>query len=105
MLDGLFQKISPPPQGGNLTNRVIQKTHARALVAAAPAEAGSIGRTVPVVWKEETVVFVRDSVRVECTALGTAGGQNKVAEAVQDEAKTTTLPVSKSFVRGFALIR
>ena len=45
-----------------------------------------------VVWKEETVVFVRDRVRVERTALGIAGGQNKVVEAVQDEASPTTLP-------------
>jgi hypothetical protein len=39
------------------------------LAVVAPAEAGSIGSTVPVVWKEETVVFVRDRVRVERTAL------------------------------------
>jgi hypothetical protein len=31
---------------------------------------------VSVVWKEETVVFVRDRVRVERTALRIAGGQN-----------------------------
>jgi hypothetical protein len=42
---------------------------------------------VSVVWKEETVVFVRDRVRVERTALGIVGGQNKVVEAVQDEAR------------------
>jgi hypothetical protein len=46
---------------------------------------------VSVVWKEETAVFVRDRVRVERTALGIAGGQNKVVEAVQDEASPTTL--------------
>ena len=38
------------------------------------------------------MVFVRDRVRVECTALGIAGGQSKVVEAVQDEASPTTLP-------------
>ena len=52
----------------------------------APAEAGSIGSTVPAVWKEETVVFVRDRVRVERTSLEIAGGQIEVVEAVQDEA-------------------
>jgi hypothetical protein len=46
---------------------------------------------VPVVWKEDTVVFVRDRVWVERTALGIAGGQNKVVEAVQDEASPTAL--------------
>ena len=45
-----------------------------------------------VVWKEEIAVFVRDRARVERTALGIAGGQNKVVEAVQDEASPTTLP-------------
>jgi len=35
---------------------------------------------------------VRDRVRVERTALGIVGGQNKVVEAVQDEASSTTLP-------------
>ena len=35
---------------------------------------------------------MRDRVRVERTALGIAGGQNKVVEAVQDEASPTTLP-------------
>ena len=45
-----------------------------------------------VVWKEETIVFVRDRVRVERTALGIAGGQSKAVEAVQDEASPTTLP-------------
>ena len=44
------------------------------------------------VSKEETLVFVRDRVRVERTALGIVGGQNKVVEAVQDEASSTTLP-------------
>ena len=47
-------------------------------------EPAAIGRTVPVVWKEETSVFVRDPVRVERTALEIAGGQNEVVEAVQD---------------------
>jgi hypothetical protein len=47
---------------------------------------------VSVVWKEDTVVSVRDRVRVERTALGIARGQNKVVEAVQDEASPTTLP-------------
>ena len=51
---------------------------------------------MPVVWKEETVVFVRGRVRVERTALGIAGGQNKVVEAVQDEASPTTPPVFSS---------
>jgi hypothetical protein len=37
-------------------------------------------------------VFVRDRVRVECTALEIAGGQNEVVEAAQDEASPTTLP-------------
>ena len=45
-----------------------------------------------VVWKEETVVFVRGRVRVERTALEIAGGQSEVVEAVQDEASPTTLP-------------
>ena len=45
-----------------------------------------------VVWKEGTVVFVRDRVRVERTAIGIAGGQSKVVEAAQDEASPTTLP-------------
>jgi hypothetical protein len=36
-------------------------------------KAGSIGSTVSVVWKEETVLFVRDRVRVERTALGIVG--------------------------------
>jgi hypothetical protein len=52
------------PQGGNLTNSIIQK-HTKTLAAVAPAKAGSIGSTVSVAWKEETVVFVRDRVRVE----------------------------------------
>ena len=43
-----------------------------------------------VVWKEETVVFVRGRVWVERNALGIAGGQNKVMEAVQDEASPTS---------------
>ena len=45
-----------------------------------------------VVWKEETVVFVRDRYRVERTALGIVGKHNKVVEAVQDETSPTTLP-------------
>ena len=57
-----------------------------------PAEAGSICSTVPVVWKEETAVFVRDRVRVERTALEIAGGQNEVEKAIQDEASPTLLP-------------
>jgi DUF917 family protein len=52
------------PKGGGLTNSTIQKTH-KDLATIAPAEAGGIGSTVPVVWKEETVVFVRDRARVE----------------------------------------
>jgi hypothetical protein len=47
---------------------------------------------VPVVWKEENVVFVRDRVWVERTALGIVGGQNEVVGAVQDEASPTPLP-------------
>jgi hypothetical protein len=38
------------------------------------------------------VVFVREGVRVVRTALGIAGGQSEVVEAVQDEASPTTLP-------------
>jgi hypothetical protein len=56
-------------------------THTRTLAAVAPAEAGSIGSTEPVVWKEETVAFVRDRAQVERTALGIVGGQNEVVEA------------------------
>jgi hypothetical protein len=91
------------PQGGNLTNNIEQKkytrtfappprrefnkwnyvkTHTRTSTAVVPAEAGSIGSTVSVGWKEETAVFVCDRTRVERTALGIAGGQNEVAEAV-----------------------
>ena len=51
-----------------------------------------MGSTVPAAWKEETVVFVRDRVRVGRTALGIVGGQNKVVETVQDEASPSTLP-------------
>ena len=36
--------------------------------------------------------FLRYRVRVERTALGIAGGQNKVVEAAQDEARPTMLP-------------
>jgi hypothetical protein len=46
---------------------------------------------VPAVWKEETLVFVCDRVRVERIALGIVGGQNEVVEAVQDEASPTPL--------------
>ena len=57
-----------------------------------------------VVWKEETVVFVRDRARVERTALGIVGGQNEVVEAVQDEASPTTLngesPEAKNLLLG-----
>jgi hypothetical protein len=45
---------------------------------------------VSVVWKGEILVFVRDRVRVECTALEIVGGQNKVVEVVPDEASPTT---------------
>jgi hypothetical protein len=38
------------------------------------------------------VVFVRDRVWVERTALRIAGVQNEVEEAAQDEASPTTLP-------------
>jgi hypothetical protein len=68
------------------------KKHTRTLAAVAPSEAGSIGSTVSVVWKEETAVFMRDRVRVERTVLGIAGGQNEVVEAIQDEASPTPLP-------------
>jgi hypothetical protein len=64
--------------------------------AVAPVEAGSIGSTVSVVWKEKTVVFVRDRVRVERAALGIAGGQSKVVETVQDEASPTTRFLDKT---------
>ena len=93
------------------TNNKIQKKHTRTLAAVAPAEAGSIGSTVPVVWKEETLVFVRDRVRVERTALGIAGGQNKVVVAAQDIASPTTLtgepPEAKSLLleEGQSLLR
>ena len=81
------------PQGGNLTNSIIQKKHTKTLDAVAPAEAGGFGSTVPVVWKEETVVFVHDRARVERIALGIAKEQNEVVEAVQDEASPIPLPV------------
>jgi hypothetical protein len=38
------------------------------------------------------MVFVRDRVRVERTALEIAGGQSEVVKAVQDEASPTPLP-------------
>jgi hypothetical protein len=41
---------------------------------------------------KKNVVFARDLVRVERTALGIAGGLNEVVEAVQDEASPTPLP-------------
>ena len=53
---------------------------------------GHLRAAVAVVWKEDTVVFVRDRARVERTALGIAGGKNEVVEAAQDEASPTTLP-------------
>jgi hypothetical protein len=40
-----------------------------------------------IVWEEEPVVFMRDHVRIEHTAFRVVGGQNKVVEAVQDEAR------------------
>jgi hypothetical protein len=47
----------------NLTNNIINtKKHTRTLAAVAPAEAGSIGSTVPIVWKEDKAVFVRGRV-------------------------------------------
>jgi len=64
----------------------MYKKHTRTSAAVVPAEAGSTFSTVPVAWKEETVVFVRDRVWVDRTALGIVGGQNGVVEAVQDEA-------------------
>ena len=80
------------PKWGNLTNRIIQKTH-KTLAAFTQAEASSICSTISAVRKEKTVVSVRDRFRVERTALGIAGGQNKVVEAAQDEASPTPLPV------------
>ena len=47
---------------------------------------------MPVVWKEETVVFVRECARVERTALEIVGGENEDVKAVQDEASPTPLP-------------
>jgi hypothetical protein len=58
---------------------------------------------VPVVWKEETLVFVRGRARVERTALEIAGGQNEVVEAVQDKASPTTLPGEPPKRRTFCL--
>jgi hypothetical protein len=58
---------------------------------------------VPIVWKEETLVFVRDLVRVERTALGIAGGQNEVVETAQDEASPTTLPGEPPKAKNFLL--
>jgi hypothetical protein len=65
------------PKGGGLTNSIIQKKHTKTLTAVVPAEAGSIGRNVPAVLKEETVVFVRDRAWVERTALGVVGGKTR----------------------------
>ena len=48
-------------------------------------------------------MFVRNRVWVERTALGIAGGQNKVVEAVQDEASPTTLPGESPKRRIFCL--
>jgi hypothetical protein len=67
------------------------------------AEAGSICSTVSVVWKEDTVVFVRDRVRVERTALGIAGGSSKVVESAQDEASPTTLPGEPPEAKNFLM--
>jgi hypothetical protein len=78
------------PKGG--IQQILNTKITRALAAVAPAEAGSIGRTVSVVWKEETAVFVRDRFRVERTALEIDGGQKEVVKAVQDEASPTPLP-------------
>jgi hypothetical protein len=63
-----------PPQREFSKYHNTKKNTRTFLAAVAPAEAGSIGSTVPVVWKEETVVFVRGRVRVERTALEIAGG-------------------------------
>jgi hypothetical protein len=54
---------------------------------------------VSVVWKEDTVVFVRDRVRVERTALGIVGGQNKVVEAVRARAEKALLACSCGFLQ------
>jgi hypothetical protein len=58
-----------PPQEGNLTNNIIQY-YTQFSRRCASRSRGSIGSTVPVVWKEDTVVFVRDRIRVERSALG-----------------------------------
>jgi hypothetical protein len=47
---------------------------------------------VSVVWKIDNVMFARDRVRVERTALEIAGGLNEVVEAALDEASPTPLP-------------
>jgi len=83
--------LPPPPQGGDFTINVIQE-HTRTLDANASAEAGSIGSTMPIVLEEETWVFMRDRVRIEHTVFRVFGGQNKVVEAVQDEASPIPLP-------------
>jgi uncharacterized protein VirK/YbjX len=72
------------PPRGEFNKWHNTKKHTRTLAAVAPAEAGSIYSTVSVVWKEETFVFVRGRARIERTALGIVGAQNKVVEAVQD---------------------
>ena len=46
----------------------------------------------PLSGKKKLFFFVRGRVQVERTALGIAGGQSKVVEAVQDEASPTPLP-------------
>jgi hypothetical protein len=38
-----------------------------------PAEAGSIGSTMPIVWEEETAVCMRDRARIEHTAFRVDG--------------------------------
>jgi hypothetical protein len=76
----------------NNNTKIKNKKNTRTLAVVAPAEAGSIGSTLSVVWKEETAVFVRGRFWVERTALGIVWGQNEVVEAVQEEASPITLP-------------
>jgi hypothetical protein len=45
-----------------------------------------------IILKEESVVFMRDRVRIEHTAFRVAGGQSNVVEAAQDEASPASLP-------------
>jgi hypothetical protein len=47
----LYKLVFAPTQGRDLTNSITQKKHTKTLAAIAPAEAGSTGSTVPVVWK------------------------------------------------------